>query len=220
MNPNGKTSKRKRPVARQNATKRRKNPQGALMKIERMEHPPQINGYEITHEKRLRFTVTAAVAAQVITYQNLLDLVLVATTAVAGFDLFDLVKVKAVEVWSAAALGTPTSCSVSFVTATVDRSVHTDTSLGVKPAHVSAVPNSQSLASFWQASAAGNAFVIQAPAGSIVDCTLCFRTASATPTAAQNALVAATPGEVYFRGLDGLAAAGTNFPSIPGVPNI
>jgi hypothetical protein len=187
---------------------------------ERKEHPPQINGYEITHQKRLRFTVTASVNAQVVTYQNLLDLVLVATTAIAGFDLFDIVQVNQVEVWSAAALGTPTSVSVSFVTVTGDRSVHTDTSLGVKPAYVRAMPSERSLASFWQVSAAGNAFVIQAPAGSVVDVTLSFRTASATPTAAQNALVGANPGEIYFRGLDGLAAAATNFPSIPGVPVI
>jgi hypothetical protein len=168
----------------------------------------------------LRFTVTAATAGQVITFQNLLDLVLMATTAVAGFDLFDVVKLVQVEVWGQAALGTPNSASITFVTATGDRSVHTDTSLGVKPSYVKAVPSESSLASFWQVSAGGACFVVQCPAGSVVDVSLRFKTASATPTAAQNALVGATAGELYFRGLDGLALAGTNFPPILGVSSI
>jgi hypothetical protein len=185
-----------------------------------MEHPPQINGYEITHDKRLRFTVTAAAAATVITFQNLLDTVLLATTAVAGFDLFDVVRLNHVEVWGQAALGQSSTVGVTFVTVTGDRSVHTDTSLGVKPAYVKAVPSEKSLASFWQVSAAGNCFAVQCGAGSVIDVSLSFKTASATPTAAQNALVGATVGEIYFRGLDGLASAGTNMPPILGVNSI
>jgi len=181
-----------------------------------MEHPPQINGYEIDHQKRLRFTATAA-AGLTITYQNLLDLVLVATTATVGFDLFDLVKVKQVEIWSQAALGTPSSISVVFTTSTGDKSIHTDTSLGVKPAYVKARPSEKSLASFWQASAAGNCFTLVCPAGSIIDVTLHLKVASIAAVAAQNALVAATAGDIYYRGLDGLAAATSNFVPPPGL---
>jgi hypothetical protein len=180
-----------------------------------MEHPPQINGYEVTHSSRMRFTVTAA-ANQLITYQNLLDAILIATTAIAGFDLYDIVRVNYVEVWSQAALGTPSTVSVTYVTATGDRSVHTDTSLGVKPARVLAVPSKMSLASFYQLSAAGGCFSVTCPAGSVIDVDLTYKTAQVTPVAAQNALVGATVGEMYFRGLDGLAAAGTNFPVAPG----
>jgi hypothetical protein len=192
-----------------------KKPRNVVARIERMEHPPQIDGYEVTHSKRMRFLVTAA-ATTTFTFQNLLDTVLLATTAVAGFDLFDIVKINFIEVWSQAALGTPTTISITFVTNTGDRSVQTDTSLGVKPAFVHAKPSKKSLASFFQLSGGGAAFVISAPAGSVIDVDLSFKTAQATPVAAQNALVGATVGEMYFRGLDGLAAAGTNYPVAPG----
>jgi len=199
--------------------RRPKQQRNVAFKIERMEHPPQVNGYEITHKTRLRFTVTAA-ASVTITYQNILDALLVATSAIAGFDLFDLVKIRSVEVWSQAALGTPSTITVTYATATGDRSIHTDTSLGVKPAYILAIPSKNSLASFFQASAAGQAFVVVCPAGSILDLSCTYRVSNAAAVAAQNALVGATVGEFYYRGLDGLATAGTNFPPIAGVAAI
>jgi len=196
-----------------------KKDQSAIMRIERMDHPPQIDSYNITHNIRLRYTVTAAAATN-ISYANILDSILIATSAVAGFDLFDVVKIKSLEVWSQAALGTPSTITVTYITATGDRNIHTDTSLGVKPAYIKAIPSRRSLASFWNASAAGGVFSITCPAGSIVDCNFVFRTTNALAVAAANALVGATIGELYYRGLDGLAAAGTNFPPIAGVATI
>jgi len=89
--------------------------------------------------------------------------------------------------------------------------------LGVLPAYVKAVPSKNSLASFYQASAAGNCFIVNAPAGSIIDLHCTFKVTNAIAVAAQNAVVAASAGEVYYRGLDGLNIATTNFPPIPGV---
>jgi hypothetical protein len=194
-----------------------KNRNLSLGAIERAEHPRELSNYEIQQERVLRFTVTAAVIEQTFSFQNLLDAILIATTAIAGTDLFDLVKINKVEVWGQAALGTPSTVSVTFMTTTGDRSIHTDTSLGIKPAHCIGKPSGQSLASFFQASGGGNVFKITAPAGSIIDVSCFFKTANAVPVAAANALVGATAGDLYFRGLDGLAIAGTNFPPIVGV---
>jgi hypothetical protein len=186
--------------------------------IERMEHPPQINGYEITHKKRLRFTVLAGVVNSAISFADLLDLIVLSTTAIQGYDVFDVVKVQSIEVWGQAALGTPNTITVYFTTSTGDRSVHTDTSLGVKPAYVKAVPSQKSLASFWQSSAAGNCFSITVPAGSVIDLNLSFKTAEFTaPQGTQNALVGATVGDIYYRGMDAANSASTNFPPIIGV---
>jgi len=192
----------------------------SVARIERMDHPRQIDAYEVAQMRLLRFTVTAATGNFVITYQNLLDSILIATTAIQGFNLFDLVRIVKVEVWSQAAIGTPTTVGVTFVTTTGDRAIHTDTSLGVKPAHVLAHPSPLSLASFFQLSGGGNAFIIQAPGGSIVDVSVELRTINSLPIVAQNALVGATVGDIYYRGLDGLASAGTNFPPILGVNTI
>jgi len=181
-------------------------------------HPPQISGYEISHKKRMRFTVVAATGVQTITFQNLLDTILLLDTAIHAFDVFDLVRISFVEVWAQGALGTPTSIVVDFATATGDRSMHTDTSLGVSPAYVKAVPSPKSLASFFQVSAAGAAFTITCPAGSVVDVSLSFRTSDqVAPVAAANAVVGGAVGQIQYRGLDGLAIAATNFPPPVGV---
>jgi hypothetical protein len=190
-------------------------------RIERMEHPPQVNGYEISHSIRLRYTVTAAVVSQAITPQNVLDTVLIATTATVGYNLFDIFRVRQVEVWGQAALGTPSTITLLFAqNATGDQSIHTDTSLGVKPAYVKAVPSDRSLASFFNVTSNATLFLVSAPAGSILDLSCDFRTTNSQATAAQNALVAATAGELYYRGLDGVAIATTNFPPILGVTRI
>jgi len=210
--------------SRQNKNGNRKvgnrNKQLLEMKKEEMqEHPPQIDNYQVTHSTVLRFTSTAASAATVITFADLLDCMLVATTTVAASDLFDLVKVKKIRVWGQAALGTPSTVELSFNSATGDGTTHTDTSLGVKPAFINCKPSPKTLASFWQPSTGGNCFSITCPAGSIVDVHLVYKSTSANPTASQAALVAAVPGEFYWRGLDGIAIAATNFPPPGSVPS-
>lgn len=200
--------------------KKNKNMRSGVSRIERMEHPPQVNGYEISHSIRLRFTITAAVVQFSIRPEDVLDSVLVASTAVLGYDLFDIFKVRSVEVWGQAALGTPSTITINFQTSTGDQTIHTDTSLGVKPAYVKAVPSDRSLASFWTETANTALFNVTAPAGSILDLNCDFKTTLVAPNAAQNALVGANPGEIYYRGLDGLAMATTNFPPIVGVARI
>jgi len=159
--------------------------------------------------------------SQAFTPQNVLDSVLVATSATVGFNLFDIFRVRQVEVWGQAALGTPSTITVLFATAvTGDQSIHTDTSLGVKPAYVKAVPSERSLASFFSETATTPLFIVSCPAGSVLDLSCDFKTTNAQATAAQNALVGATTGELYYRGLDGVAIATTNLPPIVGVARI
>jgi len=173
-------------------------------------HPPTISNYVVKHSTRLRFTAGAAID-QAITFADLLDTLLVAKTAVAGSDLFQSVKVRGVEVWASPVLGTATTVIVGFLGATSgevgDQSVHTDTSMGIQPAHVLARPTLRSLASNFQLASAGEAFYLNCPTGSVVDVELTFNGAFAASVAAQNALVGATAGATYLRGLDGLAVA-------------
>lgn len=182
---------------------------------ELISHPPQLAGIELRHAVTLRFRATAA-AFIAVTFQNLLDTLLVATTAVAGTDLFQTVKVRRVQVWGMPAIGATASVSVEYsgVTAGIvgDQAIHTDTSMGLQPAHVSARPSGKSLAADYQLSTAAVAFTLGCPAGSVVDLELSFRSQYATANAAaQNALVGATAGVQYLRGMDGIAVATTNF---------
>jgi hypothetical protein len=179
-------------------------------------HPPPINKYEIRHNTRLRFVTNAAVSLG-ITFQNLLDLILFATGATTVFDVFTAVKVRAVEVWTVPALGTATTATVIFNGTSAalisDQSIHTDTSMGIEPAHVIARPEPRSLAANYQESSGSSAaFVLIAPTGSVVDVELSFVGVFVSGTAAQNAAVGATAGDTYLRGLDGLATATTKMP--------
>jgi hypothetical protein len=181
-------------------------------------HPPQLNDYNITHSRTLRFTSVAAALNTSISSMNLLDCVLIADTATTGFQLFDVVKIKRVSVWGQAALATPSTVSVYFESQNSgDEIIHTDTSLGIQPAYVCAVPSPKSLASFYSNSGNGAFVNITCPAGSIIDVHCNFRTSNIPPTPVLSPLVGATPGELYYRGLDALPIATTNFPPPVGI---
>jgi len=180
-------------------------------------HPPALANYQVTHSTRLRFTVTAA-ADTPIGFANLLDAMLVAATATTGFRLFTVVKVKDVEVWASPLLGTTVSVGVAFTSVTAgftgDQVIRTDTSMGIQPAHVKAKPSLKSLASDFQGSTAAIAFIVQAPAGSVVDVAVTYKSTFNNAVGVSAALVGANAGAIYLRGLDGLAIATTNFPPV------
>jgi hypothetical protein len=190
----------------------RKNGDGQAMHIT---HPPQLPSYGITRDVRLRFNLNAAFTG-VITYQNLLDTILFATGTTAGFDLFTAVRVNAVEIWAAAILGSATTAILSFSGQTAgsigDDKVHTDTSMGVQPAHIKARPDPRTQAGQFQASTSANALTLSLPSGAVIDVSMTLRQPmDGDVKACQNALVAATVGALYLRGLDGLAIATTKF---------
>jgi len=179
-----------------------------------MTHPKQVNGLELRHSVTLRFKVIAAANSTAISFQNLLDAFLVANTAIAGSQVFQTVRIRSVEVWGMPAIGATTSVAVEFsgITAGIsgDQSIHTDTSMGIEPAHVLAAPSRRSLAADFQLSSGATAFIVSAPAGGVIDVNLSYRGQFVATTAVANALVGATAGAFYLRGLDGIGA-GTNF---------
>jgi hypothetical protein len=179
-------------------------------------HPPQLPSYGITRDVRMRFQATAGVGIS-ITFQNLLDTVLVALTAILGTDLFEAVRLNSVEVWGIAAIGSPATVILVYsgtaVGAAGDQKTHTDTSMGIEPAHVKASPDRLTQAGQFQVASANVAFFIDVPAGAIIDVSMTFRQpVQGQSVAPQNVLVGATPGAVYYRGLDGKTTALTNFP--------
>jgi hypothetical protein len=177
-------------------------------------HPPSIGSYGITHTTRLRFTSNAAFSGN-ITFQNLLDAIVLAQSALNLYDLFHTVKVRRVQVWAIPAQGTTTSVQVAFAGISTqwagDAAVHTDTSMGIQPAYVSARPAPKSVAADFQQSATNTAFNLVCPIGSVIDVSLSFRNIPGYANLASNASVGATVGAISFRGLDGLAAATSKF---------
>jgi hypothetical protein len=147
----------------------------------------------------------------------LMDMMLVATTATTGFDVWDSVKVKLVEAWCQGVTNAPTTITIDWnggaTSAADDSKIDADTSMGIEPAHVYSKPAKKSLASFWNSSTATVAFSITCPNETVIDVELTYRNSSVAPNGAANALVGATPGQFYYRGMDGLAAAGTRYPA-------
>jgi hypothetical protein len=182
-------------------------------------HPPSIGSYGITHTTRLRFTTNAAFSGN-ITFQNLLDTIVFAQSALNLYDLFHAVKVRRVQVWTIPAQGTASSVQVAFTGISTqwagDAAVHTDTSMGIEPAYVSARPAPKSVAADFQQSATNTAFNLVCPIGSVIDVSLTFRNTPGYAVLATNASVGATVGAMSFRGLDGLAAATSKFVPVVG----
>jgi len=215
--PNRKSGMRKGGPLRQ---KTQRKQQGMTRRSAAMiPHPPQLDRYEIRHSQVLRFVTNTAVASN-ITFQNLLDSILLATSATAVYDLFDLVKINFVKVWSIGAVGAVTTCQVAFEGQTIgqtgDNDIHTDTSIGVEPAFVNAIPAKKSLAAIFQPSTAGLAFVLLAPSSSVVDVSLSLRSLPGIATLAQHVAVGATVGSYNYRGLDGLGTSTTNYVPVVG----
>jgi hypothetical protein len=177
-------------------------------------HPVQLGNYLLTHKVRLRFIATAAFST-VFTYQNLLDLILSASSATVGYDVFHRVRVRGVEMWSIAALGSSTSVSCQFngsgTGISGDGKFHTDTSMGIEPAHIFVRPVVDSLPDLYQASSSNAVMTLEGGAGTVIDLLLSFQQVDGIATEAQNALVGATTGVLYWRGLDGSAISGSNF---------
>jgi hypothetical protein len=184
-----------------------------------IDRPMPIQTYNITHGTRLRYTVTTAFN-NAITWQNLLDTFLFASSSTVGIDAFTSVKIRAIEAWSLPALGSTSTVNITFfgTTAglTADLRLHTDTSMGLEPAHVLAKPSRQSLASDYQVSSSNTAFYLTAPVGTVIDVALSFQQSFIDTVNAQNALVGASGGSWYIRGLDGKPVATSSFTSAVG----
>lgn len=178
-------------------------------------HPPQFDPC-LTHTGRFRYLVNTSVS-QPISFSNLMDTQIIAISTIAGVQMYDCVRVKKVEIWAASS-GGAVSCSVQFLGKNTgvngDQKAFTDTAVAVgQPLHVSAKPSKWSQAAQFQSGSSGAAFLITCPSGACVDLVLEFRNnydASGVVSLA-NGIVSATAGDMYYRGMDGLAIATTKF---------
>jgi hypothetical protein len=200
-------------------TQSKKKSQASRAEMRLLSHPPSIGSYGITHTTRLRFTTNAAFTGNV-TFGNLLDTIVFAQSALNLYDVFHAVKVRRVQIWSIPAQGSSSTVTVAFTGISTqwagDAAVHTDTSMGVEPAYVSARPSPKSVAANFQQQASNTAFNLVCPIGSVIDVSLTFRNTPGYNVAATNASVGATVGAISFRGLDGQPAATSKFVPVVG----
>jgi hypothetical protein len=177
--------------------------------------PPTIHPQLVYHQ-RFRFQCLTA-GSQNVTFADLLDLYLVATAATVVYDVFDAVRVNFVEIWAASvSFGAPLSIYLEFNGAnsaglTGTAKAYSDTVMSTEPAHLLCKPGKNTASGMWNESSSNVAWSMTVPVNTIIDVDCSFRNLVSPPQAAQNNSAAATVGQFYYRGLDGLAVATTKF---------
>ncbi len=188
---------------------------------------------QLSQSCTLRFITTGYGSTTVtgVSFANLLDAWCVAATATTAYQLFDFVKIRRVTVRAVSnpaisgtvnMLGPAVTVELSFpgLNTGVGGSGRkiTDSALGTNSiAMVSASPGRDALASMWQVSNNGIAFVIRVVdwnggviAGAVIDVELSYKNdPDVSPVGVTGAVAAAIPGNLYYRGIDGGPIGGT-----------
>ena len=182
--------------------------------------PPPIHGYQLISSNVIRFIAKSAQTSLSISQSNLMSLQLVAASATAVYTLFDEFKIKKIRVWAPAIIpNAPTApitadtgtINVQFIGADGDDLVHSDTSYGTYTAFVEAAPSMRSRASMWREGSGFGTILLTCPEASIIDLHIAFRSSPNVAPTSATAGTGLTPGEFYYRGLDGLPTASSAF---------
>lgn len=163
---------------------------------------------------RLRFTCQSS-GIFTITAKYILDLMFIATSSSAGYCLWDAFRVRFVEIRYGGTSPVPLYAAIQYVGNSGgtqgDYRNHSATSMGVTPMLIHAAPAKNSTASTWQGNTNSVVMELDLPQSAIVDLVFDVRTDDRqTPTAVTYAVVGATAGQLYYRGLDGVAGPASN----------
>lgn len=167
---------------------------------------------------RLRYTNTLAGQNTFsILARNLLDLVFIATSSSVGYCIFDRFRLRSVDVYYGGTSPVAAYAAVRYFGAVGgivgDQKTHSATSMGISPLRIHAVPDPKSTLASWQSYSASPMVELELPLSAVVDIVIDYRVDDlATPQAVNYAVVGATTGQIYYRGLDGVAGPASNLP--------
>ena len=169
----------------------------------------------------LRFKCSTATTST-ITWANILDTVIMATTSTQAADVFYSVRLHSLEIWLPPPVGgvaTNVDCGIAFDSPTQGDQKLWIVSAGTLGGYQKCVPSKRSLNGLtWQDSSSVGGFTFNnCPVGATFRLNVTFRSrmGPGSATIAAQAGSGMTPGTMYFRGLDGLAAASTKFYPLP-----
>lgn len=164
---------------------------------------------------KLKFTCVTATTST-ITWANILDTVIMATTSTQAADVFYAARLKAIRVWTPPLVGSAGyQATVAFDSPSQgDQRVYVVSS-GNAGGYCECRPSKASAnGKFWEDSSSVGAFTVNSmPVGTLIEVDLVFRSRFGTGSAVTAAQAGSgmTAGTIYLRGLDGLAAASTKF---------
>jgi len=192
-----------------NGARKRNNNQGRPVKLGPPEFVPTLS-----IGKTFRFeTLTGAVTALPVTRAMLLNLYTMATTTTIQNRIITAVKLKRVRVWGQPpVLGAAGSTVVvEWVGTQAPSTIHSDTSMGVRPSFVDTRPPADSSDKWWSISGSNESevlFNITAPIGAVVDVSLSLRLADdeAAVQGEDGTAAGSIAGRVYFNYLDGFVS--------------
>lgn len=182
-------------------------------------NPPQITSTIMVKNHRFRFVSNAGAYTGTVTFDDLADLMCVATTATTAVRQWAALKLKQVEIWAGNSAGNASNTVQMEWVDTVNIGgsdiVITDTAIGLMDiAHIKSSPPGGSKAADWLNNSSGSSgsdftiLNINLPQGAIIDITLdvnFYDTDSAVSVT--GAVAGATTGKTYCRALD--SASGT-----------
>lgn len=165
---------------------------------------------------RLRFTCVTQTTST-ITWANILDTVIMATTSTQAADLFYACRLKAVRVWTPPQAGTAAyQATIAFDSPSQGDQRVWIVSSGPMGGYCECKPSKKASINgrMWEDSSSVGAFTVNSmPVGTLLELDVVFRNRFGTGSAtiAAQAGSGMTAGTIYLRGLDGLAAASTKF---------
>jgi hypothetical protein len=175
-----------------------------------LSHPPQFKP-TVGFSHKFRFASGTNAGTTAITRAQLLNLIQVATSAVTTVRVFQAVRLKKVEMWTnPPVLGsTPVTCSCEWIGENSPSTVHSDTSMGVQPAHVLSRPPASSSNRWWSLSGqqeTDNLIVLIFPADTIIDVSVQVRMVEQENPTAGDVPAGASLGKLYGNYLDGIVS--------------
>jgi len=148
-----------------------------------------------------------------ITRAMLLNLVTVATTTSAQYRLIAAIKLNRIQMWCQppALDGIPHSISCEWRGANAPSTLHSDSTMGIRPAYLSTRPPPNSSAGWWTSTSSTESEVLCALSGSggsivDVDCSVRLIDNEAADAGEDGTGAGAVAGTVYWNYLDGFAS--------------
>jgi len=174
--------------------------------------PPAFTPTVRTKSHKFRFVNAAGTGGSAINRRNLLNLLLVATSATSSVRIIEGIRLRLVEMWAnPTALGSaPNTLQIEWIGENSPSTVISDTSMGVLPAHVRTTPPPSSSNRWWSMSGSletDQLFSLVLPANTIVDVTVDMRFVEQEAPTLGDIPVGATLGQLYGNYLDGSTTA-------------
>jgi hypothetical protein len=192
-------------MSRANRGSGRPKRQGAATSLQ---PPPYVPTMKLS--QKFRFTSGANSGTFSVTRANILDLIGYATTPTSAVRLFEALRLKRVEIWGNNTAGALQNVELEWIGENSPSVIISDTSMGVRPAHVRSTPPTESSNRWWSLSGFSETdvlFSLTVPINAIIDVQLEARVVEKeAPTLLSVLPVGATVGQLYGNYLDGITS--------------